>query len=171
MSRKYMNDRWCVRCGKEDATPYLKKHYEKLFETCNPSLANVLDIGCGNGRNSEFMKSLGVKNIVSLDMAGDYGSKCVLDGSPLPLFKNTVDIILANYCLMFLKNKERQKVLKDIKKAAKKHSFIMVELYPAKDSYCKNPKEMEKMQKEIFDQLSWKKILYSKGKFIAQCLT
>jgi len=164
-----MNDRWCVRCGKTDGTPYLKKHWDKLF--CNSQLdrgVNVLDVGCGNGRNSEFMKSMGIKNIVSLDMAGDYGSQCTFDGSPLPLFENTVDIVLANYSLMFLSPKERRRVISDIKKSAKKSCYIIVELYPAKDSYCKTDEEMLKMQKDIFDQLGWGKILYSKGKFIAK---
>ena len=163
-----MNDRWCVRCGKEDGTPYLKNHWEKLFKFTPPQLANVVDIGCGNGRNSEFVKSKGVKNIVSLDMAGDYGCKCVFDNSPLPLFSNTVDTVLANYSLMFLSRKERKRVVKDIKKSATKHCAIMVELYPAKDSHCKNEDEMVKVQKEIFDNLGWEKVLYSKGRFIAR---
>jgi hypothetical protein len=43
----------------------------------------------------------------------------------------------------------------------------MLELYPAKDSYAKTEKEMLKMQKDIFDKLGWRKIKYSKGRFIA----
>ena len=168
MSRKYMNERWCVRCGKEDGTPYLKKHWSKLFTDNPPKIANVLDIGCGNGRNSEYIKAKGVKNIISLDMAGDYGCQCIFDSSPLPLFEKTVDVVLANYILMFLERKERKRVIRDIKKSAKKNCTMMVELYPAKDSYCKTEDEMLVVQKELFDDLNWEKVLYSKGRFIVR---
>ena len=63
MSRKYLNDRWCIRCGRSTATPYLRQ-YAKLF----PSKGRVLDIGCGNGRNTRFMEGLGYK-VDPVDMA------------------------------------------------------------------------------------------------------
>ena len=41
-----MNERWCVRCGRMDGTPYLKKHWNKLVYpyTAITSLQTVLDI-------------------------------------------------------------------------------------------------------------------------------
>ena len=174
MSRKYMNDRWCVRCGRQEATPYLRKHWKKLEHNPFGSSMSfhdhdirVVDIGCGNGRNSEFMKEKGFQ-VVSLDMGNDYGSNCLIDGSPLPLFENTVDVILVNFLFMFLKRSERKRIIKDLKKSARGNCTVMVELYPAKDSETKTEKEMIKLQKELFDDFGWEKVLYSKGRFIAK---
>jgi hypothetical protein len=78
------------------------------------------------------------------------------------------DLILVNYVFMFLNAIERKILIEDIKKTSSLICRIVVELYPAKDSYIKNDKEMVKMQKEIFNQLGWRKIKYTKGRFIAQ---
>lgn len=128
VSRKYLNGRWCARCSKKDPTPYLRKN-AKLF----PKEGNVLDIGCGNGRNSIFMKSLGY-TVDSIDMATDYGSKIILGVDKLPR-RRKYDVILANYVLMFLNEKERSQVLNEICEVAKKTSMLMIELYPAKDAH------------------------------------
>jgi hypothetical protein len=162
MTKKYLNDRYCVRCNRHEATPYLKKHWNKLVVKDNPI---VCDLGCGNGRNSKFACSQGAK-VISLDMVNDFGKKIILGKDKLPLKK--ADIILANYILMFLNNKERKFLLSEIKRIASKDCRIMVELYPALDSETKNEEEMLKLQKEIFDSLKWEKILYSKGRFIAK---
>jgi SAM-dependent methyltransferase len=127
MSRKYLNDRWCVRCGKKTATPYLRKNTKLL-----PKTGKVLDIGCGNGRNTKYMKDLGY-NVDSVDMAGDFGIKTVLGQDPLPNKK--YDVLLANYILMFLNDKERSKVMSEMNSRSKKGSIIVIEMYPAKDSH------------------------------------
>lgn len=84
MSKKYLNDRWCVRCGRTTATPYLRKN-SKLF----PGKGNVLDIGCGNGRNSKYMLDSGY-NVDSIDMVADFGIKCELGKETHYLIKNTM---------------------------------------------------------------------------------
>lgn len=127
MSRKYLNDRWCVRCGRKEATPYLRDNV-KLF----PAKGRVLDIGCGNGRNTLFMEGLGYK-VDPVDMAGDFGIKRVLGQDPLP--RRKYDILLANYVLMFLNVKERTRVMREICNRARKNAVLMVEMYPAKDAY------------------------------------
>jgi SAM-dependent methyltransferase len=167
MSRKYLNDRWCVRCGKKTCCPYLRDNYEKLFDGKSPSECRVVDIGCGNGRNSEFMKSKGC-HVVSVDMADDYGEKMILGEDPLPVKDHSIDIILANYVLMFLNAKERNQVIREIKRVASENCMIILELYPAKDSFAKNDEEMAKMQEQIFKKIGWEKIRYRKGKFIAK---
>jgi len=78
MSRKYLNDRWCIRCGRKTPTPYLAKVL-KLFS----KKGMVLDIGCGNGRNSVFMTDQGY-NVKSIDMANDFGNKIILGKDTLP---------------------------------------------------------------------------------------
>jgi hypothetical protein len=69
---------------------------------------------------------------------------------------------------MFLDENERKRVIKNLKAAAKNGCTLMVELYPAKDSEIKTEKAMVVLQKEIFDEFGWEKVLYSKGKFIAR---
>ena len=54
MSRKYLNDKYCVRCNRKDVCPYLRDNYDLVVR--GREKIKVLDIGCGNGRNSEFMK-------------------------------------------------------------------------------------------------------------------
>ena len=86
MSRKYLNDKWCVGCGSTEPTPYLRKNIE-LF----PEEGSALDIGCGNGRNSEYLRNLGYK-VDSIDMVDDYGTQIILGKDNLPSKK--YDILL-----------------------------------------------------------------------------
>jgi len=131
MSRKYLNNRWCVRCGKETPTPYLKKNMKLL-----PQQGTVLDIGCGNGRNSRHMLALGYK-IMACDMAPpSFGIPMTLGHDPLP--KGKYDVILVNYILMFLNTKERKQVMSEILERSKKGTTMMIEMYPAKDAYDYN---------------------------------
>lgn len=129
MSRKYMNDRWCVRCGRTAPTPYLKRNLKHL-----PKTGRVLDIGCGNGRNSKFMVAQGY-TVDSIDMVGDFGKKCMLGEDPLPK-RYKYDILLANYVLMFLDNRAYEKTIAEMLKVAKVRSWVMIEMYPAKDAYA-----------------------------------
>jgi SAM-dependent methyltransferase len=127
----------------------------------------VVDVGCGNGRNSEFMKKKGYKKVLSLDMVNDYGQKMILGKDDIPLPNKSTDIILCNYLMMFLNKKERKQLIREIKRIARDDCVIMVELYPAKDSETKTKEEMLELQQEIFDSLKWHKKRYSQGRFIA----
>ena len=154
MSRKYLNGRWCVRCGKSDPTPYLRKNIKLCSEN-----GLVLDIGCGNGRNSKHMQELGYE-VDSLDMAGDFGIPMVLGKDPFPDKK--YDIILANYILMFLNDKERKKVFNQILKCSKDETILMIEMYPAKDA---NDYDLDEIV-SYFEKLGWKKIRRSIDKCV-----
>jgi len=166
MSRQYINSKYCVRCNRKEPCPYLRNNLSKLMPV-NVRKPCVIDIGCGNGRNSKFM----VKNncsVIPLDMVNDYGIKILLGKENFPIKPNYADIILCNYLMMFLNKKERTSVIKEIKRVSKKGCKIMLELYPAKDSETKDEKEMLELQEELFTMLGWKKIKYSKGRFIAE---
>lgn len=164
MSRKYLNERWCVRCHKEDPTPYLRDNIAKL------GLKNdtmILDLGCGNGRNTKFLNLMGYKNVHPIDMAGDFGTKLVLGVDLLPFKDKSIGAIMCNYVFMFLNQKERNCLLKEIKRVASAKCKIMIELYPAKDSETKDKEESIKLQEDLFKKLGWKKIKYSQNRFIA----
>jgi len=165
MSRKYLNDKYCVRCGRTEACPYLRKNVH-LLDNENKNL-QVVDIGCGNGRNSKFIKKRG-HNVISLDMVDDYGYKIILGKDKLPAKNNSIDIILCNYLMMFLNKKERSQLIREMKRIAKNNCMLMLELYPAKDCYAKTENEMLAMQYEIFKKMNWEKIRYSRGRFIAK---
>jgi SAM-dependent methyltransferase len=168
MTRKYVNDRWCVRCGKTDPTPYLRDNIKLLLNKRDPESLKAVDIGCGNGRCSIFLKQKGVKDVTSVDMAGDFGTQAVLGEDPLPVADASADIILANYILMFLDNKEVDCVVQEIERIAKPGCFLMLELYPAKDSHLDTNEKSRAFQKELFDRLGWKKHRYSQERFIVQ---
>ena len=163
MSRKYVNDKWCVRCGKTTPTPYLQKNIS-LLQTEGKT---VVDVGCGNGRNTIFMRDQGFR-VVPLDMCNSLGEDMTLGKDKFPLEDNSVDIILSNYVMMFLDEDERDQVIEEMKRVAKFGCKIMLELYPAKDSFAVNKEEMIAMQKDIFDKLDCFKIRYSQGRFVAE---
>jgi SAM-dependent methyltransferase len=165
MSRKYVNEKWCVRCGKTTPTPYLQKNIGLLGDKNSEKL--VVDVGCGNGRNTIFMQDQGFR-VVPLDMCNDLGENIILGKDPFPLADDSVDIILSNYVMMFLSAEERDQVIKEMKRVAKTGCKIILELYPAKDSFIVNEEEMVAMQKDIFDKLDCFQIRYSKGKFVAE---
>ena len=168
MTRQYLNDRWCVRCGRTGPTPYLKTHFKRLIDG-NSTKAAILDLGCGNGRNSQFFRDSGFTNVVAIDMVGDYGTPYILGQYPLPLFDGTVDIILANYVFMFLDAGERDLVCCDLRRAARPWCKMMVELYAAKDSHTPDDKVMEDLKQELLKKFSsWHVMRSSKGRFIIQ---
>jgi tellurite methyltransferase len=166
MSRKYINEKWCVRCGKKTPTPYLQKNIG-LLKTEGKT---VVDVGCGNGRNTIFMREQGF-NVTPLDMCNNFGEDMILGKDKFPLEDNSVDIILSNYVMMFLSPEERDQVIKEMRRVAKEDCMIMLELYGAKDSYAVNDEQIADMQKDIFDKLGCSKVRYSKGKFVAKMET
>lgn len=166
MSRKYLNDRWCVRCGRTSPCPYLKDNM-KLFNKNKL----VVDCGCGNGRNAKYLKSIGFKKVVALDMVGDFGIKCVLGKDKIPAKNKSAGLILCTYIFMFLNKKERKKLFNEVNRVADKNCYLMVELYPAKDSFFKTLEASLNFQKKLYNDLErrgWGKIKYSKQKFLME---
>ena len=107
-------------------------------------------------------------NVIPLDMCNDFGENIILGRDPFPVADNSVDIILSNYVMMFLSTEERDQVIGEMQRVSKSGCMIVLELYPAKDSYIVNDEEMVAMQKDIFDRLDCAKVRYSKGKFVAE---
>lgn len=155
MSRRYLLDRWCVRCSKKDMTPYLRDLIRrKILRVPEPKNGGegqeclyAIDIGCGNGRNSEALTDLNF-DCTMCDMAGDIGQALVLGRDPLP-GDEPYDLVLANYVLMFLNATERKQVYKEIQRVSGMGTQFVVELYAAKDCEFKDKPAIKKLQAEI----------------------
>jgi len=170
MSRKYVNDKWCVRCGKEDPTPYLSKKLDVI----SPDVERrenmvVIDIGCGNGRNTNYMKEQGFGHIYSYDMAGDFGEEMTIGRDSFPLGMSAVDIVLANYIMMFLDTWESSHTMNEIDRVTKPGGYVMFELYAAKDSYYPTKEKLLDLQQQLREYLEgkgWEVVHYVQEKFI-----
>lgn len=154
--RAYMNKRWCVRCHKDDATPWLRECYDRNLKVyAQPTWRRTcIDLGCGNGRNTRWMRAHGFEVIPIDHAAGCPGYRDVVLGeSPLPVFSRTVGVVLANYVFMFLTPTQQGKVLEEIDRVAMDGAWLVLEYYPAKDSWCPTAESAAEMQKEHIEWL------------------
>lgn len=161
MSRQYLNDRWCVRCGRKDPTPYLKNNVKLFMEKEFWRKQVVVDIGCGNGRNSKYMMDLGFAAVCPFDMKNDFGTKITLGKDQIPIENEHADIILANYVLMFLSKKELHQVLDEIKRIISPDGMFMFELYPAKDCEYPTKESIKELSDFILEYTGFKKIKHT----------
>jgi len=147
-----------IRCGGiRTPTPYVKKHLPSLNI---PKTGLVIDLGCGNLRNSLYVKSLGFEKVMPMDKAGDFGLKIDLGTEKLPLKNDTVELVLCNYLLCFMSPNERKHLCQEINRVSKPGTHLMVELYPAKNGY-------KYSTKAIIDYFAgWKTIHAIKDRFI-----
>jgi SAM-dependent methyltransferase len=145
-----------VRINIDKPTPYLKENVELLKGSI------VFDLGCGNGRNSKYLKSLGYE-VFSFDKSPDYGKEIDLSEDNLPR-KPTPNIILCNYVLCFLDNKGRKHLCNEINSISKSGTILMVELYPAKTGVVYSTEEIKKM----FPNSVWNTRHMVKNRFILE---
>jgi SAM-dependent methyltransferase len=146
------------RCGGiTTPTPYVKKHVPLLDV---PKTGLVIDLGCGNLRNSIYVKSLGFQKVMPMDRAGDFGLEIDLGTEKLPLKNETVDLVLCNYLLCFMSPKERKHMCQEINRVATNGCHLVIELYPAKNGY----KYSAKTIRDYFT--GWQTIHSIKDRFI-----
>lgn len=149
-------------------TPYLRKNWEIFRAGPSWSSQKVIDLGCGGGRNSEFLKAMGFEDIISLDWSGDYGQMWQASDR-IPAEDRSARIIISNYFLMFLEEAVLEKVLKEITRVAGSSCFLMVELYNAKTSYYPTAEECEQLLCKIMNSFkSWRRIHAGRVRFILQ---
>ena len=168
MRKKLANNKLSVRININTPTPYLKNNL-KLLIPKNCDKKNILDIGCGNGRNMKYLEKYASK-ILGLDMNPTCPNSEFFNigKDNLPSTYMGWDLILVNYVFMFLSPKERNQLISEIKRISSLDCKIVVELYPAKDSYIKENKDMLEMLDELIKGLGWAILKSGKGKFIAQ---
>jgi len=134
--------RQVVRCGGKKVTPYLKKQFN-YFKGCK----KVLDLGCGEGRNSRFLQEQGILTH-PFDMCPDYGQEwSALEWIPVP--DKSMDGVLLNYILMFLNDAELENVAREVCRVTKPGSVIMVELDLVKSSRVKTAEHAAKLKRKF----------------------
>jgi SAM-dependent methyltransferase len=163
-----MEDRKSVRLNSSHPSPYLRDNVDLLLGTNNRmhSGLDVIDIGCGNGRNSEYMKGLGC-NVLPLDMKDDYGIRCVFGKDMLPAPDNSYDIVLMNYILMFLDMKEMWHLLSEVNRVSRVGGRAMVEMYAAKNSMTPTDASVFERMPMIKEMLGWKIVREERMRFVA----
>ena len=122
-----------IRYHGSNPSPFLVAQTSKLqnIVECNrasPPLA--IDIGCGNGRNSEFLKKLGF-NVMPYDMHPDYGHEINLEHQHPPHLREA-SVILLQYVLMFLSGQARKNLFWQCLTTDRRSAMIVVELMDVK---------------------------------------
>lgn len=121
------------------ATPILKSIVERRRNDLETPYA--IDIGCGNGRQSRFLKQIGFE-VLSLDRKPDYGHKIELEKQQLPVLSGSVNVAVLSYVLMFLNPKAALRVVRQTLKSLRpEYSAMIVELQDVK-SGCIHGKEL-----------------------------
>lgn len=118
-----------IRCNNDNPTPYLQKQITQL----GLSSGNVVDLGCGNGRNSKYLKRLGF-SVYSFDKKPDYGQELDLACEKIPSVPSP-NLIICNYVLCFMSPAERRHLANEINRVADTGCFLMIELYAAKTAH------------------------------------
>ncbi len=116
--------------------PYLKSIsclFDKIIDKTDG--VRCIDLGCGNGRNSKYMSSLGV-DVVSFDIKDDYGYYLDIEKRRIPIFINSTNIFLLQYILMFIHHRHLDTIIKDICiKSKRDNAIVIIELCQVKSGY------------------------------------
>lgn len=136
---------------------------------------SVIDLGCGKLRNILYMKEVGFKNLVGVDVNKyqrtetelskiNFIQQDLLKGVPAPT--NYFDIILCNYLLMFIENNYKSDFIKEVNRIAKPKAYFICELNPKKLAHGYEYSMEDIMQS--FINLNWEIVNTRKNKFIAR---
>ena len=144
-----------VRTNCSNPTPFLRA-LEPNLRTLMSILyrkPRALDIGCGFGRNSEYVRTMGYE-VQSLDQHPDYHRGIKWDlSNQIPVFSKSVELVLLQYVLMFLPGDDRDRLVRQALNVCGVPGMIVVEMYPAKDSFM-DKSDIAQFLKE-FTQLAY----------------
>jgi len=135
----------------------------------------ALDLGCGSGRNTKFLRSKGLV-VEDIDVCHkDVKQRYDLGENVIPVPASSVNLILLNYVLMFLSEAELSHLAEEIRRVAKYNCLIVIEMYPAKDSHCKTNDDCD-IWRTMFKQYllpyqDWRTIHKVKNRQIWQRMT
>ena len=87
-----------IRCPNERETPYVRRF---LPTVAAPKSGLVVDLGCGNLRNTKYAKSLGYKNVLSYDKGGDFGIELDLGRDRIPIRAKKANVYCVTICCVF----------------------------------------------------------------------
>lgn len=146
-----------IRCGSHKPTPYLKNNINKLDIKKS---ALIVDLGCGNCRNTNYLLEKGFTNIYPFDKSNDALNKIDLGKEHIPLDIKNSDLVLCNYVLCFLNAKERRHMVHEISRITRSGSYLMVEMFKAKSA---KPYNIDKIRL-LFKK--WETVHQSKDRFI-----
>jgi len=120
-----------VRSGDNAPSPFLVKARGVLTEVAQFG-HRALDLGCGGGRQSEYLKGLGF-DVLAFDRKPDYGHQLELGVGPLPVYSGVSNVIVLSYVLMFLELPELNNVVNEVFRVAARDCVIIVELASVKN--------------------------------------
>lgn len=157
MPSSVYNGHKVIRAGCKKPSPFLKSQQQLLAEmvvnlTKAGRIPKAVDIGCGNGRNSDYVKGLGFETL-SFDRRPDYGYPIDLETQDLPVFTSTVNLVLVQYVLMFIHPEKLPRVLDKIFSICDTPAYILVEVFNAKDSHFSSLKVLEFLMNHLADMV------------------
>jgi len=123
--------RICPQCSSKCRSDYTRFYIRKFIGEI--SIDNkIIDLGCGKGRNINYLYKLGFKNITAIDinkfMEIDLKKISFIQADlskGIPTQKK-YDIIMCNFLFMFIL--DREKIINEITRIANDNAFCIVEL-------------------------------------------
>lgn len=119
-------ERWTTRIGAQATAP------------------NVLELGCGEGRDTRLLLQAGFRRITALDLSGPAVAQCQtlsddirciqhdLRG-PLPLADSSVDVALASLCLHYFSWPDTEAMVLDIRRVLVPGGLLLCRLNSTRD--------------------------------------
>ena len=105
----------------------------------------VIDLGCGNGRNTIYLVDNGFEDVNAFDMKPDFGEELHLGKEKIPVGTGAADIVMVNYVFMFLTERELAHACREICRIVKPGGLLLWELYAAKESYTPDARSVGDM--------------------------
>lgn len=111
------------------ATPYLRRWWNHVRPGGRSEV--VIDLASGNGRNTAFVKQQGWP-VLDLDMWHEEEGKVWSAGASIPFQSSTAGLVLCQYLLMFLSDREIQLLLQEIHRVLRPGGHVVFELQAVK---------------------------------------
>ena len=123
--------RICPQCSSKSRSDYTRFFINKFINDVNLN-NKIIDLGCGKARNIYYLNKIGFENITAIDINKfkevdlnkfSFIQADLNNGIPL---KNKYNIIMCNFLLMFISDKE--KLINEITRISEDNAFCIVEL-------------------------------------------